>query len=113
MLVTAAVSLKHEGFKEEREWRVIYIPQIYQSKLVSFSTEIIEGVPQIIHKIPLQDSPADGVIGVAIPTLVDRVIIGPTAYPVTMGAAFAVALHQAGVANPASRVVASGIPLRQ
>jgi hypothetical protein len=113
MLVAAAVSLKHQGFQEEREWRVIYIPQVHQSKLIVWSTEIIDGVPQIIHKIPLQDSPDDGVIGVAVPTLLDRVIIGPSPYPVTMGHAFGVALQQAGVANPGSRIVASGIPIRQ
>lgn len=109
MLVAAGVSLKHQGFQEEREWRGIYIPQVHQSKLIVWSIEIIEGVSQIIHKIPLQDSPDDGVIGVAVPTLLDRVIIGPSQYPVTMGHAFSVA----GVANPASRIVTSGIPIRQ
>ncbi len=113
MLVAAAVSLKHQGFREEREWRVIYIPQVHQSKLIAWSMEVIDGVPQIIHKIPLEDSPDNDVIEVAIPTLLDRVIIGPSPYPVTMGHAFAVALQQAGVTNPATRIVASGIPIRQ
>jgi hypothetical protein len=113
MLVAAAVSLKHRGFQEEREWRIIYIPQIHQSKLIGWSTEIVDGVPQIIYKIPLQDNLDNDVIGVAIPTLLDRVIIGPSQYPVTMGHAFGIALQQAGVANPGSRIVASGIPLRQ
>lgn len=113
MLVAAAVSLKHQGFREEREWRIIYIPQVHQSKFILWSIEIIDGVPQIIHKIPLQDNPDNDITGVAIPTLLDRVIIGPSQYPVTMGQAFVVALQQAGVANPASRIVASGIPLRQ
>jgi hypothetical protein len=112
MLLNAAVSLKHEGFREEREWRIVYVPRIHQSKLMLFNTDIIEGIPQLVYKIPLKDSPADDVVGVEIPTLVDRVIIGPTAYAVTMAQAFVVALHNAGVVDPALRVVVSGIPLR-
>ena len=112
MLLMAAVSLKHEGFKEEREWRVIYLPDLNASKLISRSIETVSGVPQTIHKIPLEDNPAEDVVGVAIPQLVDRVIIGPSEYPFPMYQAFATALEDAGVENSGSRVIVSGIPLR-
>ena len=111
-LLNAAVSLKHEGFREEREWRIVYVPRIHQSKVVSFNTEIIEGVPQLVYKIPLKDSPEDGIVGVEIATLVDRVIIGPSAYPVPISQAFALALYNAGMTDAGTRVVVSNIPLR-
>ena len=111
-ILNAAVSLKHEGFREEREWRIIYVPKIHQSKMITFNTEVIEGVPQLVYKIPLQDSPDEDIVGVKIPSIVDRVIIGPTAYPIPMAHAFVLALHNAGVTDAGSRVVISNIPLR-
>jgi hypothetical protein len=113
MLVTTAVSLKHVGFIEEREWRVIYIPDVHRSNLIVSAIEVIGGVPQIIYKVPLVENPADEVVGVGIPALVDRVIIGPTAYPGPTYAALVAVLQGAGVTDAPSRVVLSGIPLRQ
>jgi hypothetical protein len=113
MLITAAVSLKHIGFIEEREWRVIYIPDVHRSNLILPALEVIGGVPQIIYKVPLVESPANQIKGTGIPALVDRVIVGPTAYPGPMYAAFVAALQGAGVTDAPTRVVLSGIPLRQ
>lgn len=44
--------------------------------------------------------------------LLDRVIIGPTAFPPVMFDAFMQALKDAGVANAEKIVAVSGIPLR-
>jgi len=112
MLLTTAVSLKHEGFLEEKEWRIIYVPQLNPSTLISRSIEIIDGIPQVIHKISFEDSPPHNVVGITIPALIERVIIGPTAYPNPVYGAFVTALGDAGVINPESKVVFSGIPLR-
>lgn len=112
MLVMAAVSLKHEGFKEEKEWRLIYLPELFPSKIISHKIETINGVPQTIYQVPLEDNPTENVTGVAIPQLVDRVIIGPSEYPMPIYQAFKVALEEAGVENSDSRVIVSGIPLR-
>jgi len=112
MLLVASVSLKHEGFKEEKEWRAIYLPDLNPSKLMSRSIETISGVPQTVYKIPLEDIPAEDVTGVSIPQLVERVIIGPSQYPFPMYQAFRTALEEAGVENADSRVIISGIPLR-
>ena len=111
-LVSAAVSIKHIGFHEEKEWRVIYLPRANPSNVVTSCTEVLAGVPQIVHKIPLAENPSKDVIGVGIPALVDRIIIGPTAYAAPMYAAFIQALADAGVPDAASRVVVSGIPIR-
>jgi hypothetical protein len=112
MLVSAAVSIKHIGFHEEKEWRVIYLPRANPSALVTASTEVIGGIPQIVHKIPLVERPADDVTGIGIAALVDRIIIGPTVYGARMYQAFVQALTDAGTTDAASRVVISGIPIR-
>ena len=45
MLMVATVSLKHEGFHEEREWRLVYSPQLRPSEFLRGSTQTIDGVP--------------------------------------------------------------------
>ncbi|MGD0022695.1 MAG: DUF2971 domain-containing protein [Smithellaceae bacterium] len=112
MLLLASVSLKYEGFKEEKEWRVIYLPNLNASKLISFSIETISGVPQIVYQIPLEDNQTEDVIGVGIPQLVDRIIIGPSVYPFPMYQAFTAALKEAGVKDYDTKVIVSRIPLR-
>ena len=57
MLVNAALCLKHEGFHEEREWRIIHSPNRHPSSLVRPSIEVIGGVPQTLYKIPLSGAP--------------------------------------------------------
>jgi len=59
MLLAAVVCLKHEGFREEREWRAIYAPKFWPSTLMESSTEIISGIPQIVYKIPLDAKVSD------------------------------------------------------
>jgi hypothetical protein len=112
MLASGAVSIKHIGFREEKEWRVIYFPRANHSKLITYSTEVIGGVPQIIHKIPLVENPTEDVTDVGIPALIDRIIIGPTVYAAPMYGAFVEVLTKAGVTDATARVVVSGIPIR-
>jgi hypothetical protein len=111
MLATSTVCMKHEGFHEEREWRVIYSPKRQPSTLMEESVEVIGGIPQIIYKIPLEDRPTEGV-SLALPTLFDRLIIGPSPFPWVLYEAFVAALEHAGVKNAASRVLVSQIPIR-
>jgi DUF2971 family protein len=49
MFLTGAACLKHEGFFEEREWRILYSPDRWPSPIVESSTEVIGGVPQLIY----------------------------------------------------------------
>jgi hypothetical protein len=41
MLVAGVVCLKHEGFHEEREWRIIYSPKRSPAPLITSSIEVI------------------------------------------------------------------------
>jgi hypothetical protein len=112
MLIGTAVSIKHPGFSEEKEWRIIYLPLTNPSPLIQRSTEMIGGIPQIIYKMPLEDNPDKDVVGAGIPSLIERIIIGPSVYPVPMHMAFTDALAKAGIPNAATKVVASNIPIR-
>jgi hypothetical protein len=112
MLATAVVSRKHEGFHEEREWRVIHFPKVFPSPHIPSSIEVIGGVPQLVYKIPFKDNPEAELSGLEPRELLDRVIIGPTQFPWAMYEAFVAALESAGIPDAASRVRVSEIPVR-
>jgi len=112
MLIFSAVSLKHVGFKEEREWRVVHLPGLYASERLIDDHVVVNGVPQPVFKIPLANIPEENFTGVEPHELIDRIIIGPTQYPIAVRSTFVSLLHKLGVPNPGDRVVCSGIPLR-
>lgn len=112
MLRFAALCTKHPGFAEEMEWRVVYCPTLEKSPYLTKEIRVIKGVPQPIYKIPLRDIPEAGFLG-AIPTLINRIIIGPTQYPLALQEAFVQLLTDAGVSDPESKVYVSDIPIRR
>jgi hypothetical protein len=112
MFVTAVVCLKHEGFHEEREWRITYSPKRMPSPLMESSVEVVAGVPQLVYKIPLENNPDADLSGIDLRDLLDRIIIGPSQFPWVMYEAFVAALDAAGVKDAPSRVFVSQIPVR-
>jgi len=112
MLVSGVVCLKHEGFREELEWRAIYTPNRWFSPLMESSTEVIAGVPQVVHQIPLDGAAHPQIADLDFARLFDRLIVGPTPYPWPISGAFAHALKNAGVADAEKRIVFSEIPIR-
>lgn len=112
IFASGIVCLKHEGFYEEREWRAIYTPKRWFSPIVESSTEVVAGVPQIIHKIPLDGSISPLTADLDFAQVFDRLIVGPTPYPWPIYAAFVEALKAAGVPNPEERVFVSDVPMR-
>lgn len=107
-----ALSLKHPAFSEEEEWRIFCIPEMFPSKTIKEGIATIGGVPQLVQKIPLEDSPSKGLHKADIPNLIKRIIIGPTEYPLVIRDALAKALENAGVSEPLDRIEISNIPLR-
>jgi hypothetical protein len=114
MLLTGVTCLKHEGFREEREWRAIYPPDLRPSSLMKAeaSTEVIGGVPQTVYKIPLDKTADPALADLDFSRLFDRLIIGPSQYPAPMFGAFVGELTKVGVQDAHTRVVVSGIPIR-
>lgn len=112
MFMFAALCTKHPGFLEEREWRIVACPRIFGLGLLREDVHSVRGVPQRVLKLPLKDEPTLGVTGLSIPTLLDRVIIGPCEHPQVIREALCIQLRAAGVADPEAVVLASDIPLR-
>ena len=113
MLFAGVTCLKHEGFREEREWRVVYNDAVFPSPLMVPSLEVIGGVPQHIYKLPLDETVSPQLTDLDICRLVDRVIIGPSPYPWVLYRAFVEALKSARVPDAEHRVCVSNIPIRQ
>jgi hypothetical protein len=111
MLVMAVTCLKHEGFHEEREWRVIYFPMRLPSSLIEASTEIIAGVPQLLYKLPLDEAVSPVLDELGLSKMFDRLLIGPSPYPWVMYEAFIAVLAKAELQNPTSVSSCSNIPI--
>lgn len=111
-MMFATLCTKHPGFKEEREWRVTHSPSLEHSDRLIKEIRLIGGTPQTIYKIPLKNVPEEGFTGAEIPELIERIIIGPTQYPVALSTAFFDLLESAGVKDAANRIVVSDIPIR-
>ncbi|MBS0170223.1 MAG: DUF2971 domain-containing protein [Nitrospira sp.] len=102
---------KHPGFHEEREWRVIATTLLPPTSQVTQSVEVVRGIPQIVRKFGLKTY-SNNALNLAIPKLLDRIIIGPCAFPEIVHGAFLKLLQDAGVSDPERMVIVSGIPLR-
>lgn len=109
----AILSLKHPGFREEREWRVIHSPSLMPSPRIRYDIETINGVPQRVYKLPLMNFPEEGLIGATLPELIEEIIIGPTATPWPIYEALASKLEAKGMQDAWRRVRISNIPLRR
>jgi hypothetical protein len=111
-LLCLAVGCKHPGFHEEREWRIIYIPEMWKSQVITQAVETIRGLPQIVQKIPLIDDPENGLFGASPKNLIKKVIIGPTEFPMVQYDAFAALLSEVEIEDVHERLKLSLIPLR-
>ena len=103
---------KHPAFLEEREWRVVYCPALGKSEHINEDVVVIDGTPQRVCKVALRNIPEIGLVGVEIPELVERILIGPSRFPLEMYQAFVSTLTEAGMGNADRRVMGTGIPLR-
>jgi hypothetical protein len=109
---SAILCTKHPGFREEREWRVVYCPAYERSERLSSIVHSFKGIPQEVFKIPLKNVPDEGLTGVELPELIHRVIIGPTNFPLTIRDTLAKVLSEKGVKDALNKVFISDIPLR-
>ena len=100
MLVAGVCCLKHEGFHEEREWRAIYAPSRLFSPLIEFSTETIDGIPQVVYKLPLDVAVSDTLADLDLSRMFDRLIIGPSQFSWPIYQAFVAELKKVGAMKP-------------
>ena len=110
-----ALSLKHKGFEEEREWRVLYNKSLYGnclSEIIEENIEVINGVPRIVKKLNFSKIKYRN-RKFNIDELIDRIIIGPNSNAEQLKEIFVRTLKENGVANADKKVVCSEIPLRR
>lgn len=108
----SALCTKHPGFREEREWRILYNPSYQRSVEILEEIEVINSIPQIVCKIPLKNIPEKGLIGVELAEIIDRIIVGPSEFPFRIAEALTKALDDEGVVGANEKVFVSRIPLR-
>ena len=110
-----ALSLKHKGFEEECEWRVLYNKSLYGnclSEIIEENIEVINGVPRIVKKLNFSKIKYNN-RKLKINELLDRIIIGPNSNAEQLKEIFVRALKKNGVANANTKVICSEIPLRK
>jgi hypothetical protein len=112
MLLAGVTCLKHEGFHEEREWRAIYSPQRLPSDLMKAQVQVINGIPQTVYLLPIDGEVCETMSELDFVSMFDRLIVGPTQFPLAIHEAFTRELDQAGVSDAATRIVISQIPIR-
>ncbi len=113
MVFLAAIGTKHPGFSEEKEWRIYFRSAEYPNSILKSKVVVIDNVPQEIWALPLQHDPDNDLHHADIPSLLDRIIVGPTPYPYVSSRAFMKLLEEAGVDDAPHKVVVSDIPLRK
>ena len=104
--MSAVTSTKHPGFREEREWRIVYTPSVDLSHNVPQARCSINGIPQVIQKLCL------GSLGIGIKDILDKIIIGPCEHPNVMAEAFSWLLDELEVPDINSKICVSDIPVR-
>lgn len=108
----STVSLKHPGFAEEREWRIVLSPTLATNHSLNRSLEIIDGIPQTVYKLTLDGTGASGE-RFSIKNILRKIIVGPTDQPAIVAQALIGALLDAGFEGADGLVEYSGIPLRR
>ncbi|HYD34401.1 MAG TPA: DUF2971 domain-containing protein, partial [Methylophilaceae bacterium] len=113
MLRFAAICTKHPSFKEEEEWRVVASPVVESSDLLKSEIELINGIPQKVLKIKLEDHPDKGLEGLTPSVFLDRILIGPCEHPKVIWQSLVRLMDEAGIEEPHKKLFITGIPLRQ
>jgi hypothetical protein len=110
-----SLTTKHKGFEEEREWRVIYMPERDVNGILKDNFGYVIGnrgvEPKLKLKIaPLPGSPINSQI--SLQNMLNRIILGPCVSSPLAENCFRGMLTQINKPHLAEKVVASTIPLR-
>ncbi len=116
VLQLSMFSIKHRGFAEEREWRIIHRPYEYPSAIVMPFNVAINDIPQTVYELPFHN-PGKGaefsIPQLDLDAILAGVMLGPCAYPETVFRALKDEMTAAGIKEPEKRIIVSNIPLRQ
>lgn len=113
LFLNIVLATKHPGFREEREWRVIHTEHHGRSDHLIYDHAVVRGMPQQLVKLPLRDIPEEGLTGLGLSELIDRIIIGPNEFAFEIRSVLLDLLEDAGVPDALNKVWISNIPVRQ
>jgi hypothetical protein len=99
----AALSTKHPGFAEEREWRMAFTRTLQGAGDLRRSVELCRGEPQVVYKLPLARRAGGEGGSKALADVLEALIIGPCESPRAVSEAFV-----ACSMRPASRMRRDG-----
>lgn len=106
--------VKHKGFEEEKEWRIVYQKERDPNKKLTPMIDYLVRSNSIEPKLKLKIEPLAGVTpdGLSLKNVVDKIILGPSiSSPIAM-AAIQRMLCKYGQAELKDKVYTSGIPFR-
>lgn len=110
----AMLSLKHRGFDEEREWRILCpTRELGLGASVKRLVRSIAGTPQQIYEVPFHGKDDAFLPQLRWDNMLDRIIIGPALHPEMIKQAIEAELRSQDVALWDQLVCVSDIPLRQ
>lgn len=109
-----ALFSKHDGFREEQEWRVVYAPDRDEGGKLSSMFHYSLGPRGAELRLRLKIAPLQGVSDaqMSLSRLLDRIILGPSISSLLASKAVIRMLDSVGKSNLSDRVVTSLIPFR-
>lgn len=109
-----ALFSKHDGFREEKEWRVVYAPERDREKKLAPMFHYSFGARGAELRLRYKIAPMNGVSApdLSLEKLVERLILGPSISSVLAQKAVTRMLERIGKPALAGRIHASGIPFR-
>ncbi len=109
-----ALFTKHTGFKEEREWRLVYMSDRDRNKLYEpmLSYVVTDRGLQPKFKLPLKANPPEAYLNFSLATILQSILLGPTAGTPLSVMAIKRMLARAGKSEFVDRVRASSTPFR-
>jgi hypothetical protein len=114
-MILHCLHVKHRGFAEEKEWRLVFCPEFHDDDKNIFEKKIavIRGTPQIVFSVNIKDYSEYGLHGTDLDNLLEQIIIGPTEHGEILKSAFKISLGNLNINNPLNRIILSDIPLRR
>jgi hypothetical protein len=109
-----AIYTKHDGYREENEWRIVYMRDYQESERLNHMIGYCNGRNGPEPKLKFRLEPVEGVpetSNLSVSTLTDRIILGPLT-PTYGVITFAIAIETLGYPHLKDRIKRSGIPYR-
>lgn len=109
-----ALFTKHPGFKEENEWRVVYLPDLDEDGRVAPMLSYAIGERGIEPILKFKIGPVDGATGdsLSLELLVERIILGPSGSGNLAAHGVRRMLERLGKSELSNRLVRSSTPYR-